>query len=518
KTGAVVTSHAAKWLHLKNADEALLHTFFKWAEDRTRFSAVDQQTVYIFRAKGVHELLEWNRRTVKVMDQIGGEPTISPYVLKSLEALHADLAKTILTKESELTDDEFLELATSAVARPVIDEIANRIYDAVIETTDADHLRQLLGWSIRFSQSIQDRGLILPSHLERLPSQTSVECVTKLAYLGRPADVEAVDDLVNSLRGGQLVEMTAVLSDLARGGFHSDSTEFLAALGKKLVHRRRELKITRGREELDRAVGGLAIAHTINSLPLAGLYRSGSFSITLCKQSDVSLCLGITLDGPDSPPVDAPLSRVVYDLRTNELVAYQYIVQNPYDELPSGANAQMRFKLEQSANGMQIKGQLALGTATYSIAAPMIKDFSLPKSRESSLEDCSGVYSGSLNGRPFRLTVGRTNRMMTGWAAYTQHAIRLDFPYAFFDTTKNALYLTTERLGPRNAKHIRATLDSRGNLNGLFIVGGTGRTMNLQLKKEEEQRDVGDKTLATRTRAVDAVRYSGRGGGHRTGF
>jgi len=521
KTGALVTRHAAKWIHFKNDDERLLSTFFKWAEDRSRFSTVDQQSVYILRTKDVKELLEWNRRTVQIVAQIGSVKSVSPYVLKGFESLHADLAKRILTMRSQLSEEEFLELATGAAARPVIDEIANHLYHSVIETTDVATLRRLLRWTMLFGQSIRDRGLILPSYLEKLPGQTCLEAVAKLAYQGRPAGVEIVDDLVDVLGGGQLVELTSILSQMARGGFHSDSAEFLAALGKRLVRRTRELGLTRSRVELERAVGRLAMAEAIGRYPLAGLYRCGTISITLLKQSDVNFCVGITLIDTDDPAlsVDTALCRVLYDLQTDEFVAYQYIVRSPYDELPLGANAEMRFTLQESAEGLRIQGKLALGTRMHSISAKKIQDFSLPVSQQPPLDNYAGTYTGTMNGQPLRLTISRTNDMVIGWAVYTHQRIRVDFPYAYFDRNKNAIYLTTEQLGPANVKHLRGVLDSQGNLTGDFIVGGTGKTLKVQLQKQKEQLHVENAALAADRHPGTAVRRtSHRGGLRRQGF
>jgi hypothetical protein len=511
KTGALVTRYAAKWIHFTNDDQELLRAFYKWAEDNTRFGTVDQQTVFVWRAKDVQELLAWNRRTIEIMEQIGEEKTISPYVLKGFDSLHADLAKKILAMREQLSEAEFLELATGATARPVIDEIAEHLHNAVLETTDVATLHQLLGWTMAFGKSIRSRDLVLPSYLEKRPGQTCLEAITKLAQQGRPAGVEAVDDIVDMLSGVQLVEATQMLSQLAESGFHGDSAEFLAALGRRLVRRTRDLGIARNRVEVEHAVSRLAMAEAINKYPPSGLYRWGPFSITVCTMSDTNLCVGITFDPSDNPlvAVDTALCRVLYDLETDEFVAYNYVVRNPYDELPIGPNAEMRFTVRESGGDSWLQGTLAMGTETYHISARRIRDFSLPISSNPPVTNYPGVYTGTMNGHPFQLTISRTNNMVIGWAIYRRERVRIDFPYVHFDRNRNAVYLTTVEFDPANVKHLRGIIDSRGNFKGLYIIGGTGQVLEVHLQKEKDQIHVQDVPMASIGNSGDAVRRPG---------
>lgn len=442
------------------------------------------------------------------MEQIGGLKSISPYVLKGLESLNADLAKKLLAMRHELSDEEFLQLATTAVARPVLDEIGTCLNNAVLETTDVETLRRLVHWTMAFGHSIRDRGLILPSYIENMPGQTCLEAIAKLAYRGRPAEIEIVDDVVDMLTGAQLIELASMLSQLAEGGFHGDAAGFLAALGKRMVHRSRDLGITRNRVELERAVGRLAMAEAIQKYPLAGLYRSGSVAITLLEQSDVNLCVGVTLDCPDDPAlsVDTALCRVLYDLETDEFVAYKYLVRDPYEQLPLGTNAEMRFTLQEAAGDVRIQGTLALGRKTQAISAKRIENFDYPASTRPPVAAYTGTYTGTMNGQPLQLTISKTNDMTVGWAFYTPKRIRIDFPFAHFDRKKNAVYLTTEQLVPTNVKHLRGVIGAEGNLAGVFIVGGSGKTLKVQLQKQKERNHAQDLRLGANSSPGDPVR------------
>lgn len=510
KAGAVVTRHAAKWIHFKDDDWELLAAFFKWAEDHSRFSAIDHQTLFIWRATGLDELLVWNQRVVRIMERTGELGSVSPYVLKGLESLNADLAKKLLAMRDQLSDEEFLQLATTAVARTVLDEIAGCLHNAVLETTDVEELRRLVRWTIVFGHSIRDRGLILPSFIENIPGQTCLEAIMKLAYQGRPAEVEIVDDVVDILSGSQLIELASVLSQLAQGGFHGDAAEFLAALGRQMVHRSRDLGITRNRVELERAVGRLAMAEAIQKYELAGLYRCGSITITLVEQSDVNLCVGVTLDYPEDPAlsVDTSLCRVLYDLETDEFVAYKYLVRDPYEKLPLGTNAEMRFTLQEVDDDLRVQGTLALGRKRQPISARRIKDLNYPASSQPPVVRYTGTYAGTMNGQYLQLTISKTNDMAIGWAFYTPQRIRIDFPFAYFDRNKNAVYLTTEQLVPTNVKHLRGVIDSQGKLEGVFVVGGSGKTLNVQLQKQKEKDHAQELRLGASSSPVDPVHGS----------
>jgi len=398
KTGVLVARDASKFIHFMKDDWELLSLFYKWAEDSARFGASAQQTMFCRRVTDVHELLQWNDRTTRIMEQVGKIESISPYVLRDLETLQAELAKKILAKRDELSEAEFLQLATSAVARPVIDEITTSLHNAVLETTDAETLERLLHRSVAFGNSLRDRELVLPTYLEELPGVTCLEAITKLAYQGRPPGVEIVGELVDTLIGAQLVEFSAMLAQLSRGGFHGDAAEFLAELGRQLVRRNRDLGITRNRVELERAVGRLAMAEAIQKYELAGLYRCGSIAITLLEQSGVNLCVGVTLDCPEDPAlsVDTALCRVLYDLDTNEFVAYKYLVRDPYEKLPLGANAEMRFTLQEGDDDLRIQGTLALGRKTQPISARRIEDFNYPASSQPPVADYTGTSAESL--------------------------------------------------------------------------------------------------------------------------
>ena len=94
---------------------------------------------------------------------------------------------------------------------------------------------------------------------------------------------------------------------------------------------------------------------------------------------------------------------------------------------------------------------------------------------------------------------------MSSWAIYTRQRTRVDFPYAFFDANKNAIYLTTEQLVPTNVNQLRGVLDAEGNFKGHFIVDGTGKTLPLELKKQKEHLDVGDTAMAANGHSSNAV-------------
>jgi hypothetical protein len=521
KTGALITRHAAKWIHFTHDDWELLSAFYKWAEDSARFATVDQQSLFIWRTDDLQELLKWHELSVRIVDQLTASETVSPYILKSFESLQADLAKRILTKRDDLTEDEFLAFATGTTARPVIEEISDYLHNAVIDTTDADSLRELLRWTMTFGRSLKDRDVKLPSHLEKLTGQICLEAITKLAYQGRPADVEIVDDLLEIFSGTQFVELTSMLAQLAQGGCHPEATEFLAALGRKLVQRARQLGLRRIRIELERAAARLVVAQAIHRYPLAGLYRCGDISITLFKKSDVSLCLGITLVDATDPAasVDVGLCRVLYDLETDEFVGYQYVVRDPYEILPLAANARMRFTVKEFPDGLRIEGQLALGTRIRNISAKQVRDFSLPVADAPPLTDYTGTYTGTMNGHPLQLVIGKTNSVVTGWAVYTHQRIRIDFPFAYFAPERNAIYLTTEYLVPTNVKHLNGVLDAEGNLRGEFIVGGTGKILKVQLRKQQETFDAKNPALVANRDSRTAVRRAGdRGGPDRQGL
>ena len=168
----------------------------------------------------------------------------------------------------------------------------------------------------------------------------------------------------------------------------------------------------------------------------------------------------------------------------------------------------MRFTLQEKAGAFWIQGKLAMGTGTYPIAARRIKDFGLPVSNEPPVADYTGVYTGTMDRQSFRLTISRTNDMVIAWAIYRQERVRIDFPYVHFDRNKNAVHLTTVDLIPSNVKHLRGMIDSRGNFKGLYIIGGTGQTFDVQLQKEKGRKHVQDVPMASIRNPGDAVRRS----------
>jgi hypothetical protein len=110
-----------------------------------------------------------------------------------------------------------------------------------------------------------------------------------------------------------------------------------------------------------------------------------------------------------------------------------------------------------------------------------------------------------MDGEPLELTISKANHMAIGWAFYTRKRIRIDFPFAHFDRQKNAVYLTTEQLVPTNVKHLRGVMDSGGSLAGIFIVGGSGKTLNVQLQKQEETNDAQDQRLGANRGPLDSL-------------
>jgi hypothetical protein len=99
--------------------------------------------------------------------------------------------------------------------------------------------------------------------------------------------------------------------------------------------------------------------------------------------------------------------------------------------------------------------------------------------------------------------------MVIGWAIYRRERVRIDFPYVHFDRRRNAVYLTTVEFDPANVKHLRGIIDSRGNFNGLYIIGGTGQVLEVHLQKEKDQIHVQDVPMASIGNSVDAVRRPG---------
>ena len=100
-TGAVLTKHAAKWVHFVEDHPKFQANFMKFAEDHTRHSALEIQRAILMRESRIPQTLVWVQRIGDVWNLLR-EQEAAAYVIRSCEELQGFAARNVMKQRDSM--------------------------------------------------------------------------------------------------------------------------------------------------------------------------------------------------------------------------------------------------------------------------------------------------------------------------------------------------------------------------------------------------------------------------------
>lgn len=495
----LLTRNAIKWVRLDTDSEALQTTFFRWAEDSSRYTVAQQQSRFLFPLKEKRDLELWHVAIMRTIDLVTALKA-EPYVIQAYDELQGSVVRKLLELRSQLTADEKSLLITKTKSVTALQEVLDFLTQEALQSKDIAYVKQTMGWTIALGNNLRSLKQSVPFGLKTAPGHILVDTIAKLLSNEEGPDASLVDEIMVNLAPSQITELSGFILQLYQDRpIPKPLVDFLFEITDRIMKKYVEMGLPEKLKELHKFSNRISMLKGFQDEGAEGTYRvtvgnnTGVLTIANIGSSNFILGLGMLFGDPDGQyegqgTADFSLFNVTYNFRDASYEASHYAVDSAEYIPPNLQSFFCKFRLKKAPGGrFTIEGVFANGLGPmWKISGTQIETypaFDKVPARDQ-LENVTGVYRGMAGDSDLQLTLTQAGQRISGTLSLSGFYANVHLTFSYFNRSRNVVYVTSGELDSGKWAQLRGQFSDEGRVfTGTFIIGGRGKLSAFTLRK-----------------------------------
>ena len=494
--GYILTRNGVKWLRLDLDSLEFLKIYFRWSENSTRYQVAGIHIKLLVLVADTNNLLHWFERSTYATELVE-ELKSEAYVVEAFEQLQANCLQKLMKIRKELKPEQVLDLLRKTQSLVAIQSVISYLNEEGLRSSNPDDLETYLNWTAILGTNLQNISQVVPFYVLSAPGQLIITIVTKFLTMSREFDVGLIPSLLKVLLPSQIPSLGSTIMALYKEKVIPENlVNLLVALSTQLYDQYQSLNLGNETNEMKKFLSQVTVLQAAIQNDIEGSYevmiRDKPGLINLVHLGNGKFFMGLSVRYGGEVSADFSFFHITFNGKTQVWEAVHYDPNDPTTSNPVNEVFFTNFILTPEGGRNRIEGTMYTAKLTSPYQGKQTGSFlQFDSEIREPISSVAGVFLGEDRGYHFRLLIYQVEQRLQGVMLVTSPTnipVNVDLEYGYYDTRRNAAYLTSGRFESLRWVQIRGEFFDRGNrFQGQYIGSVYGPIHQLSLNRNQEE-------------------------------